>query len=321
MNDLIQTLNDFSIDESVDKLCVSLNNASITTISTDITTTDITTTDITTTDITTTISESTPIEPEPEITDTNIEIWEHIIQHTNINIVNNDVSLITSGQIKDCKKTWTGKCNQFEPRLLCKMDSNYSRPDIFKKNNIYIISIKNGTYALIKENIYIPLVKYISVPNIIKKKNDSLLLDIGESETSMLDKLYYNNILDGIIGEKIKFGPLLGGRHRCNFDTIIGSKSITIQGSQYETDGCYETENYVCIVEAKSVECDDFNIRQLYYPFREVYKKVGDKKQIICLFVYKDKKSIIHIHKYKWNNYEKMLDIVNIGYYQFINYK
>ena len=265
------------------------------------------------------MSESIPI--QPETTDINIEIWEHIIQHANINIVNNDVSFITSEQIKDCKKTWTGKCNQFEPRLLCKMDSNYSRPDIFKKNNICIISIKNGTYALIKENIYIPLVKYISVPNIISKKNDSLLLDIGESETSMLDKMYYNNILDDIIGEKIKFGPLLGGRHRCNFDTIIGSQSITINGSQYETDGCYETDNYVCIVEAKSVECDDFNIRQLYYPFREVYKKVGDKKQIICLFVYKDKKQIIHIHKFKWNNYEKMLDIVNIGYYQYINYK
>ena len=152
---------------------------------------------------------------------------------------------------------------------------------------------------------------------IINKKNDSLLLDIGESETSMLDKLFYNNILTDIIGETIKYGPLLGGRHRCNFDTIIGSNAITIQGSQYETDGCYETENYVCIVEAKSIKCDDFNIRQLYYPFREVYKKVGGKKQIICLFVFKDKKNIIHIHKFKWNNYEKMMDIVNIGYYQY----
>jgi hypothetical protein len=253
---------------------------------------------------------------ETKINNADMDIWEHIIQSTNIDI-NEYMSLITSKQIKDSKKTWTGKSNQFEPRLLCKMDSNYSRPKIFRANNIYMISIKNGTYALIKVNIYIPLVKYISVPNIINIKNDSLLVDIGDSETSMLDKLYYNHILSDIIGENIKYGPLLGGRHRCNFDTIIGSKNIKIQGSQYETDGCYETENYVCIVEAKSIECKDFNIRQLYYPFREVYKKVGDKKKIICLFIYKNKKNIIHIHKFKWNNYEKMLDIVNIGYYQY----
>jgi len=242
--------------------------------------------------------------------------WEHIIDINNIDLTR-VISIITATDIKNCHTTWKWQNNQFEPRLLCKQDHNISRPKIFIDNDICIISIKNGTYALIKENIYIPLMKYYCVPNIIHNKNDSLILDIGDSETSMLDKLHYNNILDDIIGEKINYGPLLGGRHRCNFNTIIGSECITIEGSQYETDGCYETDNYVCIVEAKSVECDDFNIRQLYYPFREVHKKVGDKKKIISLFIYKDKKKIIHIYKFKWNNYEKMLDIENIGYYQY----
>ena len=248
------------------------------------------------------------------------DIWKHIITINNIDLNKPTKPIIlTSTDIKKCNKTWTGKDNQFEPRLLCKMDSSKSRPKIFIDNNICLLSIKNGSYALIKENIYIPLIKYCCVPNIIHNKNNSLILDIGDSETSMLDKMYYNNILDDIIGEKINYGPLLGGRHRCNFNTIIGTQYIEIEGSQYETDGCYETDNYVCIVEAKSVECDDFNIRQLYYPFREVYKKVGDNKKIICLFIYKDKKNIIHIHKFKWNNYKKMLDIENIGYYQYYN--
>ncbi len=190
---------------------------------------------------------------------------------------------------------------------------------IIQENNISIISIKNGVYALIKENIYIHLNTYICVPNIIKKTCNSLLLNIGDSETSMLDKLQYNGVLDDIIGEKIHCGPLLNGRHRCSFSTMVGSQSLDINGSQYETDGCYETENYVCIVEAKSVPYNNFNIRQLYYPYREVYKKIGKTKQIICLFIYKDKSKIIHIHKFKWNNYEIMLDISNIGYYQYID--
>jgi hypothetical protein len=249
------------------------------------------------------------------------DIWTHII-NTNCIDLNKYVSILTSKDIKKCNETWTGKKSQFEPRLLCKMDCSKSRPKIFIDNNIYILSIKNGTYALIKENIYIPLIKYYYVPNIINKKNNSLILDIGEGETCMLDKMYYNNILDDIIGEKINQGPLLGGRHRCHFNTIIGSEHIEIRGSQYETDGCYESDNYVCIVEAKSIECSDFNIRQLYYPFREVYKKIGDKKKIICLFIYKDKNNIIHIYKFRWNDYNKMLDIQNIGYYQYcFNYK
>lgn len=246
-------------------------------------------------------------------------IWEHIIDTNNIDLTNS-LSILTSKDIKKCNKSWKGKKNQFEPRLLCKMDSNKARPKIFIDNNICILSIKNGTYALIKENIYVPLIKYHCVPNIIPNKTDSLILDIGESETSMLDKLYYNSILDDIIGEKIKYGPLLGGRHRCNFITTIGTERVQIKGSQYETDGCYETDNFVCIVEAKSIECNDFNIRQLYYPFREVHKKVGDKKKIICLFIYRDKKHIIHIHKFRWNDHEKMLDIENIGYYQYSQY-
>ena len=243
-------------------------------------------------------------------------IWNHIIKHNNINL-SNFISFITSQNIKESNKTWNGETNQFEPRLLCKMDNRQSRPQIFLDNNICILAVKNGTYALIKENIYIPLIKYVCVPNIIRTNNKSMLLDIGKSETSMLDKMYYNHILDDIIGEKINYGPLLGGRHRCTFDTIIGNETLTIQGAQYETDGCYETDNYVCIVEAKSVECVDFNVRQLYYPFREVHKKVGDQKKIICLFIYKDKKNVIHVHKMKWKDYEKMLDIEHLDYYQY----
>ena len=244
------------------------------------------------------------------------EIWEHIIKCNNIDLTKN-YQLISSELIKKSKTSWIGKQNQFEPRLLCKMDTSNLRPNIFKINNICIISIKNGIYALTKENIYIPLNKCSCVPKIIINTTDSLILEIGDSEISMLDKLYYNNIISNIIGEDIKYGPLLGGRHRCNFDTIIGSTNIKIEGSQYETDGCYETENFVCIIEAKSIECNDFNIRQLYYPYREVYKKVGNKKQIICLFICKDKKNNLTIHKFKWINPLKMLDILHLDCYKY----
>lgn len=245
------------------------------------------------------------------------KIWCHIIQCCGIDLTKK-VSYITSKQIKNTKYSWQGVNSQFEPRLLCKMDTLESRPDIFKDNDICLLSIKNGVYALLKENIYIPLNVYKTAPNLIRETSGSMLLNIGDSEMTILDKLRYNNVLEHIIGEKILYGPLLGGRHRCDFDTNVGDISLSIKGSQYETDGCYETENTVCIVEVKSLSCKNFNIRQLYFPFREVYKKVTNRKKIISLFIYKDRERNIHIYKYRWINYLNMKDIELIGYFKYI---
>ena len=245
------------------------------------------------------------------------KIWHHIIQCCSIDL-SNKVTYITSKQIKNAKYSWQGNDNQFEPRLLCKMDTSDSRPDIFKKHNICLMSVKNGVYVIMKENIYVPLHTYKTAANIIRETSNSMLLNIGDSEMTILDKLHYNNVLEYVIGEKILYGPLLGGRHRCTFDTTIGDISLSISGSQYETDGCYETKSTVCIVEAKSTPCKDFNVRQLYFPFREVHKQVNNKKTIIVLFIYKDKGKNIHIYKYKWRNYLVMNDIELLGYFKYI---
>jgi len=257
------------------------------------------------------------------LSDTKMDVWTHIFKCCNLDI-NKNYQLITAKEIKAVKKSWTGKKSQFEPRLLCKMDSSSKRPTIFKDNNICIFSVKNGTYGLIKYNLYKKLkhddsekirIKDCNANNIVLGSNK--ILNIGNSESSNLDKMQYSGMLDEIIGEKVKMGPLLGGRHRCSFKTIIGNMEIIVKGAQYETDGVYITDNYVVIVEAKSNLCEDFNIRQLYYPYREIHKTNIDKN-IIALFICKDKKTnIIHINKYKWNNYLNMTDLEDIVYYKY----
>ena len=109
----------------------------------------------------------------------------------------------------------------------------------------------------------------------------------------------------------------MGGRHRCEFKTSLGCKEITIRGSQYETDGCYETDNYYVVVEVKNIDVDDFNIRQLYYPSRTIHEHTNGKKQILSIFICKDKNNIIKIYKYKWNDINIINDIHCIDYYRF----
>lgn len=78
--------------------------------------------------------------------------WEHILSTINFDS-EKKIQYIEANEIKNAKSSWKGKKCQFEPRILCKIDEEKNRPEIFKKNNINIISIKNGEYALIKENI------------------------------------------------------------------------------------------------------------------------------------------------------------------------
>ena len=62
-----------------------------------------------------------------------------------------------------------------EVRILCKQDSREDRPDIFVKNNLFLLPVKNGYYSIIKGD------GYIDIPEVKKEvigefsKNNSLL--------------------------------------------------------------------------------------------------------------------------------------------------
>jgi hypothetical protein len=124
----------------------------------------------------------------------NDQSWSHVFSYINYDGLSEKV--ITAEQIKNAKNTWTGKANQFEPRLLCKQDTDDERPQIFKDNELCIISIKNGSYLLTKNNIYCKLEYPEKKTNLIKKCIDSILLDIGDSECSLIDNLRYSGLFE-----------------------------------------------------------------------------------------------------------------------------
>lgn len=52
-----------------------------------------------------------------------------------------------------------------EPRLLAKLDTNDSRPKVFKKNKLSILPVENGKYIIFKDEsakTYYPLEKILS---------------------------------------------------------------------------------------------------------------------------------------------------------------
>lgn len=246
------------------------------------------------------------------------EPWEHILE--SLSYKNEDNFIVTAEHIKKCGKTWKGSANQFEPRLLAYQTSSESRPPIFKKLGLCILPIKNGTYMLCKNNLYCSLDYSGDKVIPIDRDKSSVILSIGGSETSLIDNLKYSGVFEReeILGEKITHGPMLNGRHRCNLDMLLGDKKISIAGVQYETDSCFESAHKVLIIEGKSStkEIDSFNIRQLYFPFRECYKHAKDKKDIVCIFVHELKK-ITHIWKYTFKEPDRMDSIELCGHYMY----
>jgi len=243
--------------------------------------------------------------------------WTHILKC--VEYKGEDNFVITADQIKACGKTWTGSASQFEPRLLCYQTSSDARPEEFKTKGLYIFPIKNGTYILTKHNIYMSL-KYEEKPAVLINRDlSSAMLNIGGSETSLIDNLRYSGVFERpeILGERITHGPLLNGRHRISLDYMgLGSGSISVSGVQYETDSCFESAGKILIIEGKSSAkpIDSFNIRQLYFPYREALRISSGKKPIICLFI-NELGGLVRIWKYMFQDPNRLDSITLMGYY------
>jgi len=246
-------------------------------------------------------------------------VWMHILKKINYDFINDKI--VTADEIKKSRKTWNGCENQFEPRLLCKHDTWCDQPYIFQEKNICLLAIENGKYLLTKNNIFVNLKYFAIKPEQLLKNFSSMVLKIGNSECSLIDNLRYSGLFEQkqYLNENIKFGSLLNGRHRCSFDTIFGDKKISIRSVQFETDACYESDNKILLIECKNINSiSNFNIRQIYYPYRHMYDSINNKKEIIPLFINKDNAEIIHVWKFKFNDPLIMMSISLVSHDTYI---
>jgi hypothetical protein len=168
-------------------------------------------------------------------------------------------------------------------------DKKYN--DNESKNNI-LISIRQGTLKL------------------VENKNHSIMFSNVDTVYGLMNTLSINKIYDDILEENIEYGPIKGTYNAADFE----NNQIQSETGSYI---CYESKTKICIVEAKMKPYEDFNIRQLYYPYRALYDVVGNDKEIFCLYIFKDRYNIIHIYKFEWKNYRNMLDVSNTGFYKY----
>jgi hypothetical protein len=217
--------------------------------------------------------------------------------------------------IKTASETWTGRRLDFDYKVLCKIDTNDDRPEIFKKYELHLLQKKTG-YLLTTQPLFQNLT-YVDQPIAeLVKDNGSLVLQIGGGENALKDNLRHCGVFEKYLNEKIIYDALFTGKHFCSFKMDIFNEEVEIYHSQFDSSSCYESNSKILIVRCKSEKdkLTNFDIRKIYYPYRHIYDKVNKKKEIIPIFINREKSGSIHIWEFKFTNYNDMSSIQQISH-------
>jgi len=169
-----------------------------------------------------------------------------------------------------------------ELRLMAKMDSLADVPAALKEHGYFILPIKNGEYALVRESGYHQLESLPAPPSVFRPSLDFelLTLGVGDAEMQHLDYCFNTGLFE-------HFGATTGLRQTIRGRKRMPSVSFSVgeigpinvrAGVQVEVDSGCEGRSEVILIEAKSGETKDFIIRQVYYPYLKWRREIPTKQ-------------------------------------------
>lgn len=222
----------------------------------------------------------------------NDEAWELIFQKGSLlkKIKNEGYVYITPNELKELG-------DKREPRLLAKQDTSNLRPKIFRDNNLSILPIRNDKYIIFIDKhtkTYYNLENLYENTNIeeysshYKEWNFAGINPLKlSSESKAIDYAFIVSLIKTFTNEKELFLTIRGRQRSENFNIDIPDiiNPIQVSGVQIEVDAGYESFKKIYIIEAKNNRINDFNIRQLYYPFKNLLA-LTNKEIIPIFFIY-----------------------------------
>ena len=241
--------------------------------------------------------------------------WTNIFRDYNVleNIDENNYFEITSTQI-----------NAYRPaRLMTKFDQFDNLPEIFVDNDLSILPISRGnyiigrfrTYETVRYNRRIETV-YFDIPPFI----ESIDTDNIYSEAVALNSVFIGNVINEILGEEAV--QTISGRMGTEafdfeIDGIDETFNISVDRSQIEIDGGFESFNKLLLLEAKNFAVDSFNIRQIYYPYRLWAGRVN-KEIIPAFFTFSNDIFSFFIYRFNDINNYNSLELVEQRNFAFV---
>ena len=210
------------------------------------------------------------------------DAWKAILEKYNIvdKVKQNGLFYITSKEINEFK----------EARLMTNFNSSSAIPEVLRNKKLNILPTSRGSYVIGDFNIYEKVMNlkehaskmvFVELPNF-----ESINVDEITSEANAINILILSRVLDDFLETDENFATFNGrmGTKEFDFeiDAINGKKrKIDVRNAQCEIDGGFENEDSIIILEAKNVLYEDFNVKQLYFPYRLWRSKVNKPIRLV----------------------------------------
>lgn len=214
----------------------------------------------------------------------NEQAWEKIFARYGLleKIETDGFADVTTDQIREWR----------EPRLIAKIDHKDNLPALFKENDLSILTLSTNTYRIGPFKTFQELPKWShpdSGVEILKFPSNLETLDFMNltSEPGVINTANATAMLESFAGEELLL--TVAGRMRTaefdfRVDTHAGnSQQIKVTRAQMEIDAGYEGESKLVLFEVKNHSAKDFNMRQLYYPYRTWRERVH--KPVVPVFL------------------------------------
>ena len=191
-----------------------------------------------------------------------------------------------------------------QPRLMAKHDFSTSRPWIFQRLQLGIVPVSRSEYLVGRFNLYerFPETQRGEVRTLeLPAGLDTLSLEGVSSEAVALNGASASGMLEDFLG----CAPLqatVAGRmstHGLKVRLPDLGVDVAVDRAQMEIDGGFESLEHLVLVEAKNHLSEDFNIRQLYFPYRRFQQRLA-KDVVPVYLVYSN--GIFHLYRYEFRD-------------------
>jgi len=225
---------------------------------------------------------------------------------------------LSAGMIKKSVQNFK-KTAEKEVRILCKMDTRESIPNIMKKNNLFLLPVINGQYVIVKGEGYIDIPDIMGVPEIYNTKLDFNLdtSKIGNSEMQHLDFAYASSLIRTFMEDSTLVLTIRGRKYTPEFSFNVGNQNINVKSVQTEVDAGYEGKDKIVLIEAKNSKTKNTIIRQLYYPFRQ-WSHHTHKEVFTLFFEKRGGEYLIWLYKFLDENDYNSIKLIKSKKYKII---
>lgn len=179
-----------------------------------------------------------------------------------------------------------------EPRHMGKIDHKENLPQVFKDAELTILTLSNSSYRVGPFNIFQSLPKWQMPANDVTTLTfppDLQTLDFENitGEPGVVNTAHATNMLSEFCGEDLLL--TVGGRMRTGdfeffVETSTGvTQDVAVSKAQMEIDAGYEGREKFFLFEVKNHASQNFNFRQLYYPYRAWSQRIT--KPVVPIFL------------------------------------